>query len=181
MVKFNVPAKNEVNIENKEIFDNLEKALGFVPNLYATMAYSDHALSTYLQFQNAKTSLTKKEKEAINLVVSQSNGCRYCQSAHTVIGKMNGFSEEETLEIRGGSLSSDKKLDALIKVTKEITVYKGRPNAETLESFFAEGYTKASLIDVVMVIADKVVMNYIHNITRVPIDFPVAQELALQD
>jgi hypothetical protein len=28
----------------------------------------------------------------INLVTSQANGCRYCQAAHTVLGKMNGFS-----------------------------------------------------------------------------------------
>ena len=49
----------------------------------------------YLAFQTAKTSLNNKEKEAVNLVVSEVNGCRYCQSAHTVLGKMNGFSESD--------------------------------------------------------------------------------------
>jgi AhpD family alkylhydroperoxidase len=74
-----------------------------VPNLYATIAYSEHGSGNYLQLQNGKTSLSKTEKELVNLVVSQENGCRYCQSAHTVIGKMNGFTEEQILEIRSGS------------------------------------------------------------------------------
>ncbi|NUO03778.1 MAG: carboxymuconolactone decarboxylase family protein, partial [Saprospiraceae bacterium] len=67
MTKFTVPTRAEVNADNQVIFDTLQGALGFVPNLYATMAYSDSALGNYLQFQNGKTSLTKKEKEAVNL------------------------------------------------------------------------------------------------------------------
>ena len=181
MIEFKVPTRDEVSPENQVLFDNLNQALGFVPNLYATIAYSDSALGNYLQLQKGKTSLTNKEKEAVNLVVSQSNGCRYCQSAHTMLGKMNGFSEDEIMEIRGGSLTSNPKIDALVKLTKEITVYKGRPDEETLEKFFAAGYTRGSLVDVIMAIADKIVMNYVHNITRIPIDFPVAPELVLQD
>jgi AhpD family alkylhydroperoxidase len=177
MTHFNVPTRAEVAADNQAIFDNLQKGLGFVPNLYATIAYSDTALGNYLQFQNGKTSLSKKEKEAVNLIVSQLNGCRYCQSAHTVIGKMNGFSDEQVLEIRSGSASFDPKLDALVRLTAEVTESKGRPSQAVLNDFFAAGYTKGSLVDVVLAIADKVVMNYVHNITQVPIDFPVAPEL----
>jgi hypothetical protein len=35
--EFKVPTRNEVSQTNQEIFDNLNKALGFVPNLYATI------------------------------------------------------------------------------------------------------------------------------------------------
>lgn len=177
MTHFNVPTHAEVGADNQIIFDNLQKGLGFVPNLFAAIAYSDTALGTYLQFQNAKTSLSKKEKEAVNLVVSQVNGCRYCQSAHTVIGKMNGFTEAQIIEIRSGSASFDPKLDALVRLVAEITQSHGRPTERTLQNFFAAGYTKAGLVDAILAIADKVVMNYLHNITKVPIDFPVAVEL----
>ena len=34
-------------------------------------------------------------------------------------------------------------------------------------------------MEVVIAIADKVVMNYLHNIMQVPIDFPLAPELEL--
>lgn len=177
MTQFNVPTRDEVSPNNQAIFDNLKSAIGFVPNLYATFAYSENALGNYLQLQNGKTSLSKKEKELVNLVVSQENGCRYCQSAHTVLGKMNGFTDDQILEIRSGSASFDPKLDALARLTHEITALRGNPSEKTLEQFFAAGYTKGSVVDVVIAIADKVVMNYLHNITQVPIDFPVAVEL----
>jgi AhpD family alkylhydroperoxidase len=150
--------------------------VGFVPNLYAAFAHSETALSTYLTFSSAKTSLTKKEKEAVNLVVSQVNGCRYCQSAHTVLGKLNGFTDEEVLRIRGGR-ATDPKLDALVRLAGEITASRGRPAAATVEAFYAQGYTKGSLVDLVVAVGDKAVMNYLHNITQVAIDFPVAPEL----
>ena len=177
MSNFNVPKREEVSANNQEIFDNLEKAVGFVPNLYATIAHSDTALGNYLQFQNAKTSLSNKEKEVVNLIVSQVNGCSYCQSAHTAISKMNGFTEEQILELRQGSFSSDKKFDALVKVAKAITLNKGKVDDTTLESFFNVGYSKGTLVDVILAIGDKVVMNYLHNLTQIEIDFPVAQEL----
>lgn len=177
MTQFNVPSRDQVSASNQTIFDNLKGTLGFVPNLYATMAHSDTALGNYLQFQNGKTSLSKKEKELVNLVVSQENGCRYCLSAHTVLGKMNGFTGDQILEIRSGSASFDSKLDTLARLTYEITALRGKPSTEALDRFFAAGYTKGSLVDVVMAVADKVAMNYLHNITQIPIDFPVAPEL----
>ena len=176
MHTFKVPAKETVSPANQGIFDNLHKALGFVPNLYAVMAYSETALGKYLAFQSTKTSLTNKEKEAVNLVVSQLNGCVYCQSAHTLLGKMNGFNEEETLKIRGGS-STDPKLDALVKFAKAVTENKGRVAAPTLNAFYNAGYNDANLVDVIMLVGDKIIMNYLHNLTEVPVDFPLAQPL----
>ncbi|OAQ42418.1 alkylhydroperoxidase [Pedobacter psychrophilus] len=176
MTVFNVPTKEEVAPQNQEIFDNLNNALGFVPNLYATIAYSDNGLAKFLAYQNAKTSLTNKEKEAVNLIVSQVNGCVYCQSAHLVIGKMNGFTDEQLLDIRKG-ISEDSKLDALVKLAADITKTKGNANNETVETFFAQGYTKENLVDLILQISDKTAMNYLHNLTQVPVDFPVASAI----
>ncbi len=177
MQTFNVPQRKEVSENNQQIFDNLEKAVGFVPNLYATYAYSKNALGTYLNLQNAKTSLSNKEKEIVNLVVSEVNNCRYCQSAHTAIGKMNGFSDEQILELRSGNASFNEKYDALVKLAKNITENRGAADDEFVEHFFAAGYNKENLIDTIMLIGDKTISNYLHRVTNVPIDFPVAPEL----
>lgn len=176
MSKFSVPTKENVSAENQAIFNKLQGALGFVPNLYATIAYSDHALGKYLAFQNARTTLNNKEKEAVNLVVSEVNGCKYCQSAHTVIGKMNGFTDDDVLELRGGK-SNNAKLDTLVKLAKDITENKGRVAETNLNAFYNAGYTNANLVDLVMQISDKIAMNYLHNLTQIPIDFPVAEPL----
>jgi AhpD family alkylhydroperoxidase len=176
MKKFRVPSREEVVPVNQTIFDNLTKALGFVPNLYATIAYSENGLSKYLAFQNAKTTLSNKEKEAVNLIVSEVNGCLYCKSAHTVLGKMNGFTDEQLLDIRKGQ-SENPKLNALVKLAASITKNRGRADSILVDDFFAQGYTNENLVDLVLQVSDKTVMNYLHNLTQIPIDFPLASSL----
>lgn len=180
MQQFTVPAREQVSENNQAIFDNLKSTLGFVPNLYAFFAHNETALADYLAFQNRKSTLRAKEREVVNLVVSQVNNCRYCQSAHTVIGKMNGFTDEQVLEIRGGAASFDVKLDALAKFTKSVTENRGRATDETKEAFFAAGYNVANMIDVVIVVSDKIASNYLHNLTGFEIDFPLAEKLTLE-
>lgn len=180
MTQFNVPTREEVSADNQAIFDNLKKGIGFVPNIYAAYAHSETALGNYLAFQNGKSSLRAKEKEIVNLVVSQVNGCRYCQSAHTAIGKMHGFNDAQILDIRAGEVPFDAKFDALAKLAKEVTLNRGRIDSEVLANFFEAGYTKGHLIDTLLIVGDKTVSNYLHNITQVPIDFPVAPELELE-
>ena len=176
VVHFNVPTKSEVSPINQEIFDKLNGALGFVPNLYATIAYSDHGLKRYLDYQNAKTSLSNKEKEAVNLVVSQVNGCIYCQSAHLVLGRMNGFDDNQLLDIRKGQ-NENPKLNALVKLAADITQNRGNASNSNIEDFFSQGYTKENLVDLILQISDKTAMNYLHNLTKVPVDFPVAESI----
>jgi AhpD family alkylhydroperoxidase len=177
MKTFNIPTREQVSPANQILFDNLTKSIGMVPNLYAIMAYSDNGLSRYLAFQSGKTSLNNREKEAVNLVVSEVNGCRYCQSAHTVIGKMNGFSEADTLDLRSGE-SKNPRLSALVKLGKEILETKGRVSDAALTAFYDAGYNDGNLVDLIMQISDKIAMNYLHNLTEIKIDFPLAPELA---
>lgn len=177
MSTFNVPTRENVSENNQAIFDNLKKGLGFIPNLFATFAHSDTALENYLNFSNAKTSLSAKEREVVNLAVSQVNDCIYCLSAHTAIGKMNGFTDEQILELRAGFSSVNTKLDALAKLAKNITENRGRTDADVLENFFNAGYTKANLIDTISLVGDKTISNYVHSTTQVPVDFPEAQPL----
>lgn len=178
MKKFTVPTKEDVSPSNQAIFDNLNKALGFVPNLYAAIAYSDNGLERYMAYQNAKTSLSNKEKEAVNLIVSQVNGCVYCQSAHTVIGKTNGFSDEQLMDIRRGK-ATDAKLNALVQLAASITKERGKADAALVDDFFAQGYTNENLVDLILQISDKTAANYLHNLTQIPVDFPLAPSLEL--
>ncbi len=177
MKTFAVPTRDQVSENNKVIFDNLNKAIGMVPNLYATMAYSENALGNYVTFQGGKTSLRGKEKEAVNLIVSQVNNCIYCLSAHTVIGKMNGLTDDQVIEIRKGGASFDAKLDALVKLAKNVTETRGKADSNLVDKFFAAGYNEGSLVDLIMLVGDKTIMNYLHNLTEVPVDFPVATAL----
>ena len=177
MTTINVPTREEVSATNQAIFDNLKKGLGMVPNLYATFAHSDTALASYMAFQNAKSSIAGKSREVVNLVVSQVNQCEYCLAAHTMLGKMNGFTDEQILEIRHGHASFDSKFDALARLTKGITEGRGHVDQALVEAFFAAGWTKENLVDTIVVIGDKTVSNYLHSTTKIPVDFPAAPKL----
>jgi AhpD family alkylhydroperoxidase len=176
MKNFNVPKREEVSAANQTIFDTLQEAIGFVPNLYAAIGWSKNGLARYLAYQNAPTTFNNKEKEAINLAVSQANGCLYCQSAHTLLGKMNGFTDEQLIDIRKGK-GPNPKLNALVQLAKNITETRGYADAGPVNDFFAQGYTNEHLVDLILQVSDKTAMNYLHNLTQIPVDFPLVQPL----
>jgi uncharacterized peroxidase-related enzyme len=178
MTTFPVPTRDEVSPASQQAFDALQKTIGFVPNLYATLAHSPTALADYLTLQSRKSSLRAREREVVNLVVSEVNECDYCRAAHTAIGKSQRFTEEQILEIRSGTASFDRKLDALARFVREVSVTRGHPASDVTEAFLAAGYTRENTVDVIVQIGDKTVTNYLHGVTRVPVDFPAAPELA---
>jgi AhpD family alkylhydroperoxidase len=177
MITFNIPTHATVSPANQVLFDQLKTNLGMVPNLYATLAHSETALGNYLTLQNAKSSINGKAREVVNLVVSQVNRCEYCLAAHTVIGGMVGFTPEQIMEIRQGRASFDAKLDALARLVHHIATERGHADPALVNAFLAAGWTPGNLVDAIVVIGDKVVTNYLHGTTRVPVDFPAASAL----
>jgi AhpD family alkylhydroperoxidase len=177
MKTFTIPTAATVSLANQAIFDKLQKGLGMVPNLYATLAHSEHALGNYLTLQNGKSSLNAKEREVINLVVSQVNECAYCLAAHTALGAMVGFTPDQIIAIRKGGAPFDGKLDALARLVKSTAERRGHADPALVDAFFAAGYTEGQLVDTVMVIGDKIITNYLHALTQVPVDFPAAPAL----
>ena len=90
---------------------------------------------------------------------------------------MNGFTDDQIIEIRKAAVTFDTKIDALAKLVKSITENKGHASDESLENFYAAGYNEGNLIDTVMIVGDKIITNYLHALTNVPIDWPLAPEL----
>lgn len=174
MKTFTIPTAATVSPANQAIFEKLQQGLGMVPNLYATLAHSEHALGNYLTLQNGKSSLNAKEREVINLVVSQVNDCAYCLAAHTALGGMVGFTPEQIIAIRKGGAPFDAKLHALAALAKSAAERRGHADPALVDAFFAAGYTEGQLVDAVMVIGDKIITNYLHALTQVAIDFPAA-------
>ena len=177
MTTITAPTRDQVSPANQALFDGLKKGLGMVPNLYATLALSEHALGSYLALQNASSSITGKAREVINLVVSQVNQCQYCLAAHTALGKMHGFSDAQIIEIRRGAANFDPKLDALARVVRSAVSNRGRIDATALERFHAVGYANGHLVDALVIVGDKTITNYLHAATQIPVDFPAAPSL----
>jgi AhpD family alkylhydroperoxidase len=127
-----------------------------------------------LQASNGGGTFTMLERDAIQLVVSETNGSPHCVAAHTQLAIGEGFTEAETLDLRAGH-HVNPRLKAIVQLAKEIVLTKGRPTAANLDYFFSQGFTEAALVDLVMMIADKTIMNYVENMMQFPMEFEAAR------
>lgn len=174
---------NQLNYEEsaddaKDLYDQIKKKIGMIPNLYKHVAHSPHALKGILSFEDSlnRGTFSKREVQAIDLVTAQENGCQYCLAAHTTIAKKLGFSEEETFQLRTATID-DSTLNALTGLAKEILTTKGYPSDYHIEKFFSAGYDKAALVELIGHISKNIFKNYINHISDTEIDFPKAKKL----
>lgn len=168
----------EANENSQAIFTSIKSKIGMLPNLYASMGTSDKLLGGFLAFQETIKSgeFTAKEYEAIALATSQANGCNYCLSAHTAIGKINGFTEEETLELRSNTIA-DIKLNALVTAASQLITLKGHPTEEAVQNFIDAGYNKAAFAELIAIVALTTITNNVYHNGGFEIDFPRAQNI----
>ena len=87
---------------------------------------------------------------------------------------MNGFTEEETIELRTNSIA-DQKLNALVSLVSEVVESKGHPAENTVQNFLGAGYTKAAFAELIGAVALTTITNYVFHNGGFEIDFPKAQ------
>lgn len=178
ITKFDLKKREDVSPDDQAVYDSAGKQLGFVPNMYRIIANSDHALSRYVKAEFAKSSLSTKEQEVINLVVSEVNGCPYCTSFHYSYLQKLGFTTDMLAAVRKGGAYFDAKLDALIKLTKSITEKRGHIDNVLIDDLIAVGFNRDAVIDTIILINLRGVTNYVYAaIGGFDIDFPPAPEL----
>jgi len=90
---------------------------------------------------------------------------------------MNGFNDEQIIELRKGGASWDAKLDILARMSKSIADNRGKVGDELKAEFFNAGYKKENFVDLVIAAGIINITNTFHNLTQVEIDFPVATEI----
>jgi AhpD family alkylhydroperoxidase len=178
MKSFTVPTYEQVSDAAKPAFDQFNKVMGKMPNLYATIGYSANALNSYLHYVNeqARGTFHAKEREAVYLIVSQFNGCEYCLASHTQSAIKNGWTDEDTLALRAGTYQ-EQKWQVIYKVIRSVIEQKGLVSDELLTEFYALGYNEAALMDLMVLINVMSFTNYVYRLTHIPIDFPAAKEL----
>lgn len=179
MKTIQVPTTDQISETANTILEQVRKKIGKIPNLYATIGYSPEALQSMLTTEATlaqHASFSAKEREAINLIVSQVNDCDYCLAAHTALAISRGFSVEDTLAIRKASYA-DVHLNTVIRLAKSITSNKGAADDELLDSFFKEGFDEKALIELIALISLRSFTNYVFTNTRIPVDFPAAPAL----
>jgi uncharacterized peroxidase-related enzyme len=158
----------------KANLENAQKALGFIPNMYAYMANSPILLDSYLYTYGLfrqESGFSPVEQEVIFLTISRENGCHYCVAAHSFVGDaMSKVPAEVTNAIRDGLEIPDAKLQALSAYTKTILNSRGHPCQASTSAFLAAGYSEQHILNIVQAIAVKTISNYANHLFGTPLD-----------
>ena len=160
---------------SRPLLEAVKKQLGIAPNLFRMVSNSPAALEGYLGLSGAlgKGTLPAATRERIALVVAEINGCDYCLSAHTYLGK--NLAKLDDIEItanRNGS-SNDPKADAAVKFAATVARERGQVSDADFSAVKAAGYDDAQVIEIVQHVALNIWTNYINIVAQTEIDFPV--------
>jgi uncharacterized peroxidase-related enzyme len=158
-----------------QIYSQIKKAIGSVPNTFAAIAaHGPAALKSILAADAvlAAGSLTKRDQEVIKLVVSVAGGCDYCVAAHSYLAKLAGVKREALKQIRDGQPTDDAKRDALVGFVRKLAQSSGTVSDDDYAAIKSAGYSDAQLVEISLAFATTVFTNVFNRINDTDIDFP---------
>ena len=160
---------------SRPLLEAVKKQLGIAPNLFRLVATSPAALEGYVNLSGAlsKGELPAATRERIALAVAEINGCDYCLSAHTYLGRNVAKLDDAEITANRNGASNDIKADAAVRFAVKVTQLRGHVTGEDFSAVKAAGYTDAQIIEIVQHVALNTWTNYINTVAQTEIDFPV--------
>src|SRR5262245_56909375 len=120
-----------------------------------------------------KGKLPAPTRERIALAVAEVNGCSYCVSAHTYLGKNLAKLDDAEISANRGGASNDPKADAAVRFAAKVARERGHVGEDDVLAVKAAGYDDGQVIEIVLHVALNTWTNYINEVAKTEIDFPV--------
>jgi uncharacterized peroxidase-related enzyme len=162
-------------LEAQPLLQAVQKQLGVVPNLFRLVANSPAALEGYVGMFGAlgKGALPAPTRERIALAVAEVNGCAYCLSAHTYLGRNLAKLDDAEMTANRNGASNDPRADAAVRFAVKVAQLRGHVSDEHLQAVRSAGYSDAQVIEIVQHVALNTWTNYVNEVAKTDIDFPV--------
>jgi uncharacterized peroxidase-related enzyme len=167
MSRLSVPNLESDTGPSGQIYAQIKKAIGSVPNTFAAIAAHDPAaLQSVLAADAvlAAGTLTKRDQEVIKLVISAAGGCDYCVAAHNHLAGLAGLKPEVLKQIRDGQPTGDSKRDALVGFVRKLAQFSGTVSDDDFAAIKAAGYSDAQLVEISLAFATTVFTNVFNRI-----------------
>lgn len=166
---------NAAPAASQPMLEAVKKQLGVVPNLFRLVANSPAALEGYLGLFSALTKggLPAATHERIALAVAEINGCNYCLSAHTYLAKNLAKLDDGEITANRNGFSNDPKADAAVRFAAKVVHERGHVSEDDVSALKLAGYDDAQVIEIVLHVALNTWTNYINEVAKTDIDFPV--------
>lgn len=162
--------------EVRPLLDAVRAQLGTVPNFLRVLANSPAALSAFLGLHAiaGQGRLEPATRERIALALAEQNGCAYCLSAHTAIGRKTGLSHTEMDANRAGT-SQDARAAVAVVFARALAEHKGEVTTAEIEALREAGYGEAEIVEIIVHVGMNLLTNILGKASRVEIDFPVVE------
>ena len=160
---------------SQPLLNAVKAQLGVVPNMFRLISTSPQALEGYLGLSGAlgHGALPAATRERIALAVAEVNGCDYCLSAHTYLGKNLAKLDDAEIAANRAGASNDPKADAAVRFAAKVTRARGHVSEGELAAVKLAGYSDAQIIEIVQHVALNTWTNYVNEVFKTDIDFPV--------
>jgi uncharacterized peroxidase-related enzyme len=160
---------------SQPLLEAVKKQLGVVPNLFRLVSNSPAALEGYLGLMGAlnKGRLPAQTRERIALAVAELNGCSYCLSAHSYLGKTLAKLDDAEISANRSGASNDPTADATVRFAVKVARERGHVGEDDVRAVKAAGYDDGQVIEIVLHVALNTWTNYINEVAKTEIDFPV--------
>ena len=176
MSRINIPTSIEAApAAARPLLEAVKTQMGSVPNLFRAVANSPAALEGYLGLNSAlaKGSLDSKTRERIAIAVAEVNGCGYCLSAHTYIGKNVAKLDDAEITANRSGASNDLKANAAVRFAVKVVNARGHVSDTDIAAVKAAGFDDAQVVEIVLHVALNTLTNYVNEVAKTEIDFPV--------
>ena len=172
-----IPSIEAAPAAAQPLLEGAKKQFGGVPNLLRVIANSPAALEGYFGLNGAlqKGALDPKTRERIALAVAEINGCGYCLSAHTYMGKNLAKLDDAEITANRSGASTDPKADAAVRFAAKVVRERGHVSNPDLQAVKAAGFDDAQIVEIVLHVALNTLTNYVNEVAKTAIDFPVVE------
>jgi uncharacterized peroxidase-related enzyme len=179
MPRLHVVTPEEATGKAEELYDGVKMKMGKVVNIFQGMANSPAALKAYLSMSAAlaEGELSPAEREIVYLAVSEHNGCHYCVSAHSMVAKKAGLTDEAILAARRFDAPTEKE-SALLHFIRRVIETRGFVSDEELASVRNAGYSDGQIAEAIGYIGLATFSNLFNHVHDTPLDFPAAPTLS---
>lgn len=176
MSRIAIPSRDAAPAASQPVLDAVHKQLGVLPNLFRLVALSPAALHGMTGLSGALSkALDLKTRERIAIAVAQVNGCDYCLSAHTYLARNLAKLAPDEVARNREAASDDPKADAAVRFAATVARERGKVSDADVASVRAAGWSDAQLIEIVALVAENVLTNFINNVAQTDIDFPIVR------
>jgi len=160
---------------SRVLLEGVKQQLGVAPNLFRMVANSPAALQGYVGLLGAlgKGALPVATHERIALAIAEFNACDYCLSAHTYLGRNVAKLDDGEIAANRDGTSHDARADAAVRFARKVAQLRGHVGDEDVRAVRTAGYTDGEIVEIVQHVALNTWTNYVNNVARTEIDFPV--------